>query len=94
MIHKIIRPFPKLLSFTWNYSESGHGKGSADGVGGTVKRTCDRVIARGEADIVNFEDFNRVVEGHISKVRLISISGDRDEDLKSIVKELQTLKGE
>lgn len=30
---------------TWNFSESGHGKGVADGIGGSVKRTLDKQVA-------------------------------------------------
>jgi hypothetical protein len=49
--------FSKLHRFgnfryaSWNFSESGHGKGAADGVGGSVKRTADK---HGE-DITNAE---------------------------------------
>jgi hypothetical protein len=32
---------------TWNFSEAGHGKGAADGVGGSLKRTADRLISLG-----------------------------------------------
>lgn len=31
----------------WHYSESGHGKGAPDGVGGLLKRTADAIVARG-----------------------------------------------
>lgn len=42
-------------SLTWNYSESGHGKGAPDGVGGTLKRTADQLIAEGK-DLATFQD--------------------------------------
>ena len=32
---------------TWNYLESGHGKGPCDGVGGSVKRSADLAIKKG-----------------------------------------------
>lgn len=32
---------------TWSYLESSHGKGAADGIGGTLKRTADRLVATG-----------------------------------------------
>ncbi|KAJ8048235.1 hypothetical protein HOLleu_00469 [Holothuria leucospilota] len=41
---------------TWNYFESGHGKGPCDGVGGTVKRLADDAVKRG-AVIQNANDF-------------------------------------
>ena len=34
---------------SWNFSEAGHGKGAADGVGGVMKRTADDIISRGQA---------------------------------------------
>jgi len=32
---------------TWNFSEAGHGKSAADGVGGSLKRTADRFVSLG-----------------------------------------------
>ena len=32
---------------TWNYTEAGHGKGPADGIGGVLKRTADEVVNAG-----------------------------------------------
>ena len=32
---------------TWNYTSAGHGKSSADGIGGTVKNTRDNHVASG-----------------------------------------------
>ena len=32
---------------TWNYCEASHGKGAADGVGGVLKRTADRLVKQG-----------------------------------------------
>ncbi len=37
---------------TWNFHESGHGKGIPDGVGATVKRTADKIVLYG-ADITD-----------------------------------------
>lgn len=33
--------------FEWLYTEAGHGKGPADGIGATVKRMADTHVARG-----------------------------------------------
>lgn len=41
---------------TWNFWEAGHGKGAADGIGGLVKRTCDRAVAMGK-DVTDAEVF-------------------------------------
>lgn len=35
-----------LKCATWNFSESGHGKGAADGIGAVVKRIADAMVAR------------------------------------------------
>lgn len=42
---------------TWNYFESGHGKGPCDGVGGTVKRLADQAVNAQKANIQDAEDF-------------------------------------
>ncbi|KAF2892484.1 hypothetical protein ILUMI_13703 [Ignelater luminosus] len=42
-----------IEEISWNYFESGHGKGAVDGVGGRLKRTADRLVACGY-DIQNF----------------------------------------
>nr|CAI5824041.1 unnamed protein product [Callosobruchus analis] len=39
---------PNVEKFSWNFSESGHGKGAPDGVGAACKRTADAVVAAGE----------------------------------------------
>ena len=44
-------------SATWNYFESGHGKGPCDGVGGTVKRMADQAVNAQKADIQDADDF-------------------------------------
>lgn len=40
--------YPKLINVTYNYSETGHGKGALDGIGGVCKRTADRVVGQGK----------------------------------------------
>ena len=37
----------------WNFSEAGHGKGAADGVGAAVKRLADRCVPSGEVELQN-----------------------------------------
>ena len=32
---------------SWNFTEAGHGKGAADGVGGLIKRTADKLVTHG-----------------------------------------------
>jgi hypothetical protein len=80
---KIIPLFPDLKVLTWNYSESGHGKGPADGVGGTVKRTCDKIVANNVRDIANFNDFFAVVTEHVTEKIEILKANNRDSELET-----------
>jgi len=47
---------PNVQQTKWNHSESGHGKDISDGVGGTVKRTADKLLKLG-LDITNAATF-------------------------------------
>jgi len=48
-------PFKKgFQAVSWNFFEASHGKGAPDGVGGTLKRSADRIVKHGE-DIPNAE---------------------------------------
>ena len=47
---------PNIKYFSWNFCESGHGKGAMDGVGGSMKRTADAFVLHGN-DIMSVEDF-------------------------------------
>ena len=46
-----------LKQATWNFSETGHGKGAADGIGGHLKRQADSLVAHGN-DISTPEMFS------------------------------------
>lgn len=41
---------------SWTFSEAGHGKSPADGVGGLVKRTADQFVCNGN-DVINCHTF-------------------------------------
>ncbi|XP_063219235.1 uncharacterized protein LOC134529268 [Bacillus rossius redtenbacheri] len=64
--------FPVAESITWNYSESGHGKGAPDGLGGTLKHTAEYLVAQGK-DISDFS--TRVLEltDHVKGITVISV---------------------
>ena len=51
---------------TWNFTASGHGKSTADAVGGTVKGLCDHAVAQGK-DVVSAECLLNVINA--SKVQ-------------------------
>jgi hypothetical protein len=80
MIHiiffKIIPLFPLLEVFSWNYLEAGHGKGPADGVGGVIKRTCDRSVLL-NGDVSNFTQFKTCIKEKITNIQIMD-AADRD----------------
>ena len=45
------------VSGSWDYLESGHGKGPCDGLGGSVKRSADMAVKQGKVVIQNAKDF-------------------------------------
>ncbi|KAJ2952834.1 hypothetical protein O0L34_g7199 [Tuta absoluta] len=57
---------------SWHYSESGHGKGAPDGVGGCLKREADSHIAHGH-DILNAQDFVNCLQKRVKNINVINI---------------------
>ncbi|KAF8785181.1 hypothetical protein HNY73_010755 [Argiope bruennichi] len=57
---------------TWNYSEVGHGKGAPDGLGGTLKRTADALVAR-RKDISCFNQFVSELQKNLKSNEIIPI---------------------
>lgn len=66
---------------TWSFFESGHGKGAADGIGGTVKRIADRIVAHGK-DIANANAFFELVQKETS-IKLFMIEPEAIEAIRS-----------
>lgn len=73
VIESLHRYANTISTVTWNFSESGHGKGAPDGVGATLKRTADQVVSRGR-DISNVNDFLEVVAQHVKNVEIRTVS--------------------
>lgn len=65
--------YPNISNYTWNYHEAGHGKGAPDGIGGTCKRTADRLVANG-TDIPNIETFAKAIEENCPGIKTFVIS--------------------
>lgn len=74
-----------VKKFTWNYSESGHGKGAPDGIGATCKRTADAVVATG-GDIDSLESFVEAIQRRCSAITLFSID---DKAIQELTDDLQ-----
>ncbi|KAK0158077.1 hypothetical protein PV327_011156 [Microctonus hyperodae] len=72
---------PGIENITWNYTESGHGKGAPDGIGATCKRTADFVVNSGD-DINNIDQFVKVIQERCLGITCIAIDG---KDIQAMV---------
>lgn len=77
---------------SWNFTEAGHGKSSADGVGGLLKRTADKLVCQGN-DIQNAESLYRVLSKQNLNVWLFYVPRDEiskvDETLPTNLKTIE-----
>lgn len=73
LAHALEAFITKVKYATWNYSAPGHGKGAVDGIGGSLKRLADSVVACGQ-DIKDFNSFVRVLQEKTRKIILYVIS--------------------
>lgn len=71
--------FPCLENIIWHYSEAGLGKGAPGGIGGTLKRTADRVVAEGK-DVPDFDALFRVLSELVENIKLIKVETDQVEE--------------
>lgn len=94
IITKLYWYISSLERITWNYSESGHGKGAADGVGGTLKRTADAAVAKGK-DIANLDSFVQVITSNTQniEVKVVDKYQIYEKDLLIPKTDLRPLKG-
>lgn len=78
----------------WHYSEAGHGKGAADGVGGSLKRTANGLVAKGN-DIANFQQLVNLLKNYVSDITMFQVFENQIEAIdKLFPKEpLDTFKG-
>lgn len=77
--------FTKEMGFEsacYNFSEAGHGKSVADGVGGTVKRTADNVVLNGK-DVASIEDFISACTD--TKIDISRVFKEEIEDIDNIL---------
>lgn len=68
-----LTPILPVETATWNYTAAGHGKGAPDGIGGTLKRCADKVVAQG-VDIGCFEDFVATLQACVRNVQLYVVT--------------------
>ncbi|CAH0560396.1 unnamed protein product [Brassicogethes aeneus] len=77
---------------SWHYTESGHGKGAPDGVGGCLKRTADYIVAKGQ-DVSNFKELIQCLTSNCKGIKVIPITDSVVPDIQSLVSDPQTFKG-
>lgn len=82
MKHFLPKWFPNLETFTWNFSEAGHGKGVMDGVGGSLKRNADVHIMH-QKDITCAQDFVNLFIN--SKTKTSLVSSDAIKHVKTLI---------
>lgn len=71
---------------TWNFWEAGHGKGAPDGIGGLVKRNCDRAVAMGK-DVTDVEVFLNTINHQ--NINSFLIDGSKIDDKVKKVQHIQ-----
>ncbi|KAH9643940.1 hypothetical protein HF086_016490 [Spodoptera exigua] len=78
---------------TWSFTESGHGKSVADGIGGAVKRSLDKQVAYGK-DISNGEQAVELLSNSMKSVKcLYVINSDIENVAKLVPSDLTPLTG-
>ncbi|XP_060603335.1 uncharacterized protein LOC132756317 [Ruditapes philippinarum] len=78
------------LKGTWNFLESSHGKGAADGVGAVVKRTADKRVETNGSDITCAEDLAHELKD--LNVKVFIVKGEEIDRLaEKIPKDLKSI---
>lgn len=80
---------PNIEKFTWNFSESGHGKGTPDGIGATCKRTADAVVAAG-GDIDSLETFVEAIRKRCPRICIFTIEDEVIKKMSADIKNNET----
>ncbi|KAL0829618.1 hypothetical protein ABMA28_003124 [Loxostege sticticalis] len=92
----LLSVLPKEMGFeycTWSFSESGHGKSIADGIGGSVKRTLDKHVSFG-ADATNATQIYNILSECMKSVKIFLIDDIKvDEYTIKLPNNLRTLIG-
>lgn len=75
IITVLCKDFPQLKTITWNYSESGHGKGAPDGIGAVLKSTADNLVTFGQ-DVSTFDQFIDIVKQNVENIAIMTVDED------------------
>ncbi|KAL4720760.1 hypothetical protein ACJJTC_007605 [Scirpophaga incertulas] len=82
--------YPEITHFSWHYSEPGHGKGAPDGVGGTLKRTADKVVAEGH-DIVDLNSLKPILQSRCPSILLFEVTSEDISLMDDLIKQSRTI---
>ena len=71
---------------TWNYTSAGHGKSSADGIGGTVKNMCDNFVACGN-NILCANDVRNLIRNKNCQIEAFVVT---EEEINAVAAKLDS----
>lgn len=74
--------FKNIKSFSWNFTEAGHGKGVMDGVGGSIKRNSDLLVLQ-QKDITCAKDLVELFSN--SKTKVLEVPTETFDGIKSLI---------
>lgn len=92
---QLLNTVPKEMGFdycTWSFSESGHGKSIADGIGGSVKRTIDKHVAYG-VDATNASQIYDLLTQCFKTTKFFLVDDSQIEEYTEKLQNLKTLIG-
>lgn len=73
LIQRYLSKMLEAEMIRWHYSEKGHGKGAPDGIGATIKRSADSLVAKGK-DIPDFNTFVKLLSNVSPKITVIGLN--------------------
>lgn len=76
--------YPQIDQITYNFSEAGHGKGPADGIGGSLKKSADDEVKYGH-DIPDFETLVSTLRTRVEAVHIDVVTKEEIENMDSVL---------
>lgn len=86
MTQHLPKKFEQIQNITYNFSEIGHGKGPADGIGAALKRTLDDAV-KYKKDLPNFNEVLSVLKEMEKSMYVSSVSLDDIESVDRVLPE-------
>ncbi|KAK0072338.1 hypothetical protein PV326_000162, partial [Microctonus aethiopoides] len=74
----------QLENITYNFSEAGHGKSSADGIGGYIKKFADDQVKYG-TDIPNFDSLLSILRECVKSVYIDCVTEEEISNIDAIL---------